>query len=106
MKFAYIVLESIGHDAVIAVSDWRTMVAPENAGCVGGSDTGAQDAAVTFQLSVTTGGPDCVGGGGSFAVGAVGDVDFEQPIASTNKSPQSVRVTKPPHVAGARDDDE
>lgn len=71
------------------VSDCRTIVAAENAGCDGGVVTGAQDAAVTLQLSAMTDGPGCVGG--SAAVGAVGE--FEQPIANSNMSPPSVRVT-------------
>jgi len=63
-------------------------VAEENGGCVGGIVTDAHDAAATH-CNWITGGPDCVGG--SVIVGAVGD--FEHPIANSNTSPQSVRVT-------------
>lgn len=81
-------------------SAFWTSVAEENGGCDGGIVTGAHDAAATH-CNWITGGPDCVGG--SVAVGAVGDCDFEHPIANSNTSPQSVRVTKPPCFAGARD---
>ena len=75
-------------------------VAEENVGCDGGIVTGAHDEAATH-CSWITGGPDCVGG--SEAVGAVGDFELEHPIANTNKSPQNVRVTNPPPIAGDRD---
>lgn len=77
-----------------AVSDSRTIVASANAGCDGGVLTGAHDAAVTFQFNVTTAGPDAVGGG--CGVGAVGDDDVEQPIASNNINEQSESFTTIP----------
>ena len=84
--------DSYGHDAVMLPSALFVSIAEVKGGCVGGNVTGAHDAAATH-CNWITGGPDCVGG--SVAVGAVGDCDFEHPIANSSTSPQSVRVTEP-----------
>ena len=81
--------DSYGHAAVISLSDWRTMVAAENAGCEGGGANGGHDTAATFHCRVITVGPGCVGGVDE--VGAVGEC--EQPIAQSNRKPHRVRVT-------------
>jgi len=72
-----------------------TRVADANEGCDGGIVTGAHDAAATH-CNWITGGPDAVGG--SAAVGAVGE--SEHPIANSNTSPLSMRVTRPPASRG------
>jgi hypothetical protein len=83
------------------VSDGRTIVASANAGCAGGVLTGAHDGARTFHCRLITVGPACVGGGAG--VGAVGEFEFEQPIANNNMSPQRVRVTIASPSRGYRD---
>lgn len=69
----------------------RLKRASANEGCVGGSVTGAHDAAVTFQLSVDTVGPFAVGG--LEGVGAVGDDMLEHPTTISSEATLKARFT-------------